>query len=72
MAQTMNECLFNGKRMDEEALWRAFCTIHWFMTGEDEVWLSGSAYTHYLTNWYVHLENKLFARCELCEKWQNF
>lgn len=45
-----------------DQLWNAFCTVHWFMTGEQEVHLSESARTHELTNWYVDLENKAYDR----------
>lgn len=39
------------------SLWKAFCTIHWFITGEYEVCKSTSCYTHELFNWYIVLES---------------
>lgn len=38
--------------------WRAFVTVHWFLTGEEIIATSGSPLTGKLYHWYLQLENK--------------
>jgi len=43
----------------EAKLWNAFCTMHWFVTGEHEIQYSLSPYTSLLYEWYLFVTTEV-------------
>ena len=52
----------NDEYYSESDLWEAFCTIHWFITGEKIIHESNHKLSNALYLYYLELERKIFFR----------